>query len=116
MHPGQDNPTMSMPIKTLSGLYLSFPPMALSGLPSRPVSCSLWQAKISRESDATVCMHLCIGVQEDSSYIVYRGLHLWSCFLRSWCLGLSDFPFLQKEGIQTGNPWTQIQIKQLSTG
>jgi len=43
-----------------------------------------------------VCMHLCIGVQEDSSYRVYRGLHLWICFLRSWCSGLSDFPFLQK--------------------
>src|SRR5882724_10174766 len=28
-------------------------------------------------------------------------------------LGLSHFPFLQKVGIQTGNPWTQIQIKQL---
>ena len=30
-------------------------------------------------------------------------------------LGLSDIPFLQKVGIQTGNPWTQIQIKQLLT-
>ena len=49
-------------------------------------------------------------------YRVYKGLHLESCFLRNWCLGLSGLPFLQKEGVQTGNPWTWMQIKQLSTG
>ena len=63
----------------------------------------------------SVCMHMCIGAQEDSSYRVYRGFHLWTCFLRIWCLYLSDFPFLQKEGIQTGNLWMQMQIKQLLT-
>src|SRR5882724_8799105 len=70
---------------------------------------SLWWSPV-------VCMCLCIGVQEDSSYRVSRGLHLWSCFLRSQCLGLSGFPFLQKEGVQMENPWTWMQIKQLLTG
>jgi len=59
------------------------------------------------------CMWLCIGVQEDSLCRYYRGLHLSSYFLRSQCLGLSDFPFLQKEGIETGNPWTQTQMNHL---
>jgi len=63
-----------------------------------------------------VCTCLCVGGQEDSSYRVYRGLHLHICFLISQCLGLSDFPFLQKEGIQIENPWTQMQIKQLLAG
>src|SRR5882724_3019463 len=59
-------------------------------------------------------MCLCVGVQEDISYRAYRGLHLQSCFLRSWCLGLINFHFLQKEEVQTGNLWTWTQIKQLS--
>jgi len=29
---------------------------------------------------------------------------------------LSNFPFLKNEGIQTGNLWTWIQMKQLLTG
>src|SRR5882724_13681210 len=63
----------------------------------------------------TVSMCLCVGVQEDSSYRVYRGVHLWSCFLRRQCFGFSDFPFLQKDRIQMDNPWTWMQIKQVLT-
>ena len=44
------------------------------------------------------------------------GFHFHSSFLRSQCLFLSGFPFLQKEGTQMGNLCTQTQIKQLLTG
>ena len=74
----------------------------------------MFAVKISQKT--VECMQLCVGVQEDSSCRYYRSLDLSSCFLSSWCLVLSDFPFLQKEGIQTGNPWTQTQMKHLSAG
>jgi len=70
----------------------------------------------AKPSGHECCMYVLVNrVQEDSSYRVYRGLHLWNCFLRRQCLGLSDFLFLQKEGTQMGNLWTWMQIKQLLT-
>ena len=59
-------------------------------------------------------MLLCVGVQEGFFVKGWQRFHLWSSFLRSQCLGLSGFPFLQKEGIQTGNLCMWMQIKQLS--
>ena len=45
-----------------------------------------------------------------------RGLHLSRSFLSSRCLGLSNFPFLQKEGMPIGKPCTWTQMTHLSAG
>src|SRR5882724_3341193 len=55
-------------------------------------------------------------VHRSAGRTVHMGFHFHSSFLRSQCLFLSGFPFLQKEGTQMGNLCTQTQIKQLLTG
>ena len=61
-------------------------------------------------------MLVCIAFQEGSLCRYCRGLHLSRSFLSSQCLGLSNFPFLQKEGIPIGKPCTQMQMMHLSAG
>src|SRR5882724_13032401 len=59
--------------------------------------------------------NLCIGVQEGLFIWGRQMFHFCNSFLRSQCFFFSVFPFLQKEGMQTGNPCTWTQIKQLLT-
>src|SRR5882724_2098633 len=59
-------------------------------------------ALVHRGAGSSVCMEL-------------RRFYFNRSFHRSQCLVLSVFPFLQKEGTQTGKPCTWMQMKQLST-